>query len=77
MTLTSGDRPEAKYPVAAAELEAMGYASTVDYLAHCAAEVLRRTAGGGRWVAPPIADRPPRFDTAKYNLSPRTKQLAV
>jgi FO synthase len=38
---TLGDRPEARYPVAAQELKAMGYATTVDYLAHCADQVLR------------------------------------
>ena len=39
---TLGDRPEARYPAARDELRAMGHASTVDYLAHCAGEVLRR-----------------------------------
>ena len=40
---TLGDRPEARYPEARDELRALGVASTVDYLARCASEVLKRT----------------------------------
>ena len=40
---TLGDRPEAVYPAARAELNDMGFESTVDYLAHCASAVLART----------------------------------
>jgi FO synthase len=40
---TLGDRPEARYRVAQDELAAMGFASTIDYLAHVAGETLRRT----------------------------------
>ena len=41
---TLGDRPEARYEAATRELAALGFASTVDYLAHCA-EVVMTTHG--------------------------------
>ena len=40
---TLGDRPEARYEAATRELAALGFASTVDYLAHCAEVVMQRT----------------------------------
>ena len=40
---TLGDRPEARYEAATRELAALGFASTVDYLAHCAEVVMTRT----------------------------------
>ena len=40
---TLGDRPEARYRVARDELEALGYATTLDYLAHCARRVVDET----------------------------------
>lgn len=39
----SGDKPELMYPEAAAELSAMGYSSTLDYVAAAAAAVLQET----------------------------------
>jgi len=40
---TLGDKPELRYPAARAELDALGFASTLDYLAHCAARVYEET----------------------------------
>ncbi|HEX6310979.1 MAG TPA: 7,8-didemethyl-8-hydroxy-5-deazariboflavin synthase CofG, partial [Acidimicrobiia bacterium] len=40
---TLGEAPEARYPAAAAWLEARGYASTLDYLVDAAGMVLRET----------------------------------
>ena len=40
---TLGDRPEARWPQAAEALARLGFASTVDYLVHCAGRVLRET----------------------------------
>ncbi|GBF97862.1 hypothetical protein Rsub_11212 [Raphidocelis subcapitata] len=40
---TLGDKPEDRWPEAAAELRSMGYPSTLDYVAAAAAEVLRET----------------------------------
>jgi|TARA_B110000259_G_scaffold178566_1_gene217068 7,8-didemethyl-8-hydroxy-5-deazariboflavin synthase CofG subunit len=40
---TLGDRPEARYIEAANELKALGFASTVEYVAHCCAMVLEHT----------------------------------
>uniref|UniRef100_A0A383WB30 Radical SAM core domain-containing protein n=1 Tax=Tetradesmus obliquus TaxID=3088 RepID=A0A383WB30_TETOB len=40
---TLGDKPELLYPEAAAELAAMGYSSTLDYVAAAAAAVLAET----------------------------------
>jgi FO synthase len=40
---TLGDRPEARWPQARAALDAMGYASTIDYVAAMAERVLRET----------------------------------
>jgi FO synthase len=40
---TLGDKPELLYPVAAAELAGMGYASTLEYVAAAAAAVMRET----------------------------------
>ena len=40
---TLGDKPERRYKVARAELEALGFATTVEYLAHVAGRVLRET----------------------------------
>ena len=40
---TLGDRPEARYRVARAELEELGFATTLEYLAHCARRVLNET----------------------------------
>ena len=40
---TLGDRPEARYRVARTELEALGCATTLDYLARCAGRVLEET----------------------------------
>jgi FO synthase len=39
----TGDKPELLYPEAAAELAAMGYSSTLDYVAAAAAAVLAET----------------------------------
>lgn len=39
----AGDKPEARFPDAAAELAAMGHASTLDYVAAAAAAVLEAT----------------------------------
>jgi FO synthase len=40
---TLGDKPERRYPAARAALAELGFASTVDYLAHACALVLRET----------------------------------
>ena len=40
---TLGDQPELRYKAARAELAALGFATTLEYLAHCAALVLERT----------------------------------
>ncbi len=40
---TLGDRPEARYRVAREELERIGCATTLEYLARCAAHVLDET----------------------------------
>ncbi|WCT73610.1 5-amino-6-(D-ribitylamino)uracil--L-tyrosine 4-hydroxyphenyl transferase CofH [Sphingomonas naphthae] len=40
---TLGDAPERRYPAARAALDALGFASTVDYLAHVAGVVLKET----------------------------------
>ena len=40
---TLGDRPEARYRVARTELEALGCATTLEYLARCAGRVLEET----------------------------------
>lgn len=55
-SLFAGDKPELLYPEAAAELAAMGYSSTLDYVAAAAGAVLRETgllphvnAGGCAW----------------------------
>jgi FO synthase len=40
---TLGDQPERRYRVARAALERLGFASTLEYLAHCAREVQRTT----------------------------------
>jgi FO synthase len=39
----AGDKPEARYPAAAAELAALGHSSTLDYVAAAAAAVMRET----------------------------------
>ena len=41
--LTLGDKPEAKYPQAAAELKTLGYSSTIEYVKACAAAILENT----------------------------------
>ncbi len=40
---TLGDKPELRHPIARAELDAMGYATTIDYLEAMCALVLRET----------------------------------
>ncbi len=40
---TLGDKPELRYRVARDELAALGFASTIEYLAHCAGLVLEET----------------------------------
>ena len=40
---TLGDKPELRYDVARAELDSMGFDSTLDYLRHVASRVLRET----------------------------------
>jgi FO synthase len=40
---TLGDKPELRYEVARRELRALGYATTLEYLAHCAGLVLAET----------------------------------
>src|SRR5207237_1953333 len=40
---TLGDKPERRYKVARAELRAMGFETTVDYLAHVAGRVMTQT----------------------------------
>ena len=40
---TLGDKPELRHPIARAELDAMGYATTIDYLEAICALVLRET----------------------------------
>ena len=40
---TLGDKPELRYPSARRELQALGFSSTLAYLAHVAAETLKRT----------------------------------
>ena len=40
---TLGDKPELRYRVARDELAALGFASTIEYLAHCAGRVLEET----------------------------------
>ena len=40
---TLGEKPELRWPQARAELDEMGFASTIDYLEHCAGLVLRET----------------------------------
>lgn len=57
-----GDKPELLYPVAAAELAAMGYGSTLEYVAAAAAAVMRETGllphinAGGRPLVGCVAD---------------------
>src|SRR5215218_1952024 len=41
---TLGDKPELRYRAARDELAALGFASTIDYLAHCASAVLEQTS---------------------------------
>ena len=41
---TLGERPELRYPLAKSWLEAHGFASTVEYLAHCCRLVLEETS---------------------------------
>src|SRR5205814_857472 len=41
---TLGDKPELRYRAAREELAMLGFGSTVEYLAHCAGEVLRETS---------------------------------
>jgi len=40
---TLGDKPELRYRVAREELASLGFASTIEYLAHCARRVLEET----------------------------------
>jgi FO synthase len=40
---TLGDKPEVRYRVAREELASLGFASTIEYLAHCAGRVLDET----------------------------------
>src|SRR5205823_3126838 len=40
---TLGDKPELRYRVARDELAALGFGSTLEYLAHCAGAVLEQT----------------------------------
>src|SRR5438128_8939240 len=40
---TLGDKPELRYRVARDELAALGFGSTIEYLAHCARRVLEET----------------------------------
>lgn len=40
---TLGDQPELRYRAARAELDVLGFASTLEYLAHCAARVFEET----------------------------------
>jgi FO synthase len=40
---TLGDKPELKYPSVQAELDELGYASTLDYVREAAAVVLKET----------------------------------
>ena len=40
---TLGDKPELRYRVARDELAALGFATTIEYLAHCAGRVLDET----------------------------------
>ncbi len=40
---TLGDKPELRYPVAREELARLGFATTIEYLAHCAGRVLDET----------------------------------
>ena len=40
---TLGDKPELRYRVAREELASLGFASTIEYLAHCAGRVLEET----------------------------------
>src|SRR5438094_1560587 len=41
---TLGDKPELRYRVARDELAALGFGSTLEYLAHCAGAVLEQTS---------------------------------
>src|SRR5579885_2326840 len=41
---TLGDKPELRYRIARDELAALGFASTIEYLAHCAGAVLGETS---------------------------------
>src|SRR3954449_11021515 len=41
---TLGDKPELRYRAAREELEALGFGSTIEYLAHCARAVLDETS---------------------------------
>src|SRR4051812_48798669 len=41
---TLGDKPELRYRAARDELAGLGFASTIDYLAHCASAVLEQTS---------------------------------
>src|ERR1041385_7221933 len=41
---TLGDKPELRYRAAREELAALGFASTIEYLAHCAGVVLTETS---------------------------------
>src|SRR6266550_1696320 len=41
---TLGDKPELRYRAARDELAALGFASTIEYLAHCAGAVLDQTS---------------------------------
>ena len=42
--ITLGDKPELRYAAARSALDELGYASTLDYLRHCAARVLKETS---------------------------------
>lgn len=55
LCMAAGDKPDLLYPEAAAELAAMGYKSTIEYVAAAAAAVLKETGllphinAGGSW----------------------------
>jgi FO synthase len=47
--LTLGERPELRYREAAEALAAMGFATTLDYVAHVAEAILSETGSRPRW----------------------------
>jgi len=70
---TLGDKPELRYRAAREELEALGFASTIEYLAHCARAVLEETSllpitPGFRWGSSPVSSSTRPAQCARYSI---------